>query len=349
MTTQLQLINILYYHISCCVVWRWLHLLIWLFTVDTITALLDFCVLCKLGRKESPRLTVSVLWHSKRRFRNGFDSRTSPAARALEVIVVHYDQCLVQIWCLVGGGGEASCPNVSLCFTYLPSFTPPPKIWELDFIYRVFEEEMSIFWEVIVSVILSKKKMYKCMCPIPNCSRDRAVTVPEFGFGAQSCPSLPPYCATVWSMWLGAKRQLDVVSGCTRRIARYRNVCYRQRKGTSRCTHTSNTPCPDTGRKVHWCWRRNFLKLVNCTNFVTWAINTDVWNNMQYLFINSFGNCTVKWLSWKSLRIGHMHMYTFLLRMTGTVTSQNIDIYSLDILYMRFFLCRLFKESSEIT
>jgi hypothetical protein len=30
------------------------------------------------------------------------------------------------------------------------------------------QEERSIFWEVIVSVILSKKKMYMFMCPIPN-------------------------------------------------------------------------------------------------------------------------------------------------------------------------------------
>jgi hypothetical protein len=29
---------------------------------------------------------------------------------------------------------------------------------------------------------------------------------------AQYCPSLPPYCATVWSMWIGVKRQLDVVT-----------------------------------------------------------------------------------------------------------------------------------------
>jgi len=34
-------------------------------------------------------------------------------------------------------------------------------------IYRESQEEMSVFWEVIVSVILSKK-MYMCMCPIPN-------------------------------------------------------------------------------------------------------------------------------------------------------------------------------------
>ena len=41
-------------------------------------------------------------------------------------------------------------------------------------IYRVSQEEKSIFWEVIVSVILSKN-IYMSMCPIPNGFRDRAI------------------------------------------------------------------------------------------------------------------------------------------------------------------------------
>ena len=41
-------------------------------------------------------------------------------------------------------------------------------------IYRVSQEERSIFWEVIVSVILSKR-LYMNMCPIPNGFRDRAI------------------------------------------------------------------------------------------------------------------------------------------------------------------------------
>jgi hypothetical protein len=40
--------------------------------------------------------------------------------------------------------------------------------------YRVSQEGRSIFWEVIVSVILSKK-LYMNMCPIPNSFRDRAI------------------------------------------------------------------------------------------------------------------------------------------------------------------------------
>jgi hypothetical protein len=45
-------------------------------------------------------------------------------------------------------------------------------------IYRVSQEERTIFWEVTVSVILSKK-LYMNMCPIPNGFRDRAILVVE--------------------------------------------------------------------------------------------------------------------------------------------------------------------------
>jgi hypothetical protein len=47
-------------------------------------------------------------------------------------------------------------------------------IYNWSEIYRVSQEERSIFWEVIVSVILSKK-LYMNTCPIPNGFRDRAV------------------------------------------------------------------------------------------------------------------------------------------------------------------------------
>jgi hypothetical protein len=41
------------------------------------------------------------------------------------------------------------------------------------------QEERSIFWEAIVSIILSKK-VYVCMCPIPNGFKDRAISLYSF-------------------------------------------------------------------------------------------------------------------------------------------------------------------------
>jgi hypothetical protein len=43
-------------------------------------------------------------------------------------------------------------------------------------ILQVSQEERSIFWEVTVSVILSKK-VYMYMYPIPNGFRDRAISL----------------------------------------------------------------------------------------------------------------------------------------------------------------------------
>jgi hypothetical protein len=41
----------------------------------------------------------------------------------------------------------------------------------------MLQEEKSVLLEVIISAILSKKKVYMYMCPIPNGFRDRAMDV----------------------------------------------------------------------------------------------------------------------------------------------------------------------------
>jgi hypothetical protein len=43
-------------------------------------------------------------------------------------------------------------------------------------IYRLSQEERSIFRDVMVPVILSKK-VYMYMCPVPNSFRDRAISL----------------------------------------------------------------------------------------------------------------------------------------------------------------------------
>jgi hypothetical protein len=49
------------------------------------------------------------------------------------------------------------------------------------------QEERTIFWEVIVLVILSKK-LYTNMCPIPNGFQDRAIFVVWLGRPVLSFP-----------------------------------------------------------------------------------------------------------------------------------------------------------------
>jgi hypothetical protein len=55
------------------------------------------------------------------------------------------------------------------------------------YIHRVSEEERTILWEIIASVILSKN-LYMNMCPIPNGFRDRALLVVWLGRPVLSFP-----------------------------------------------------------------------------------------------------------------------------------------------------------------
>jgi hypothetical protein len=57
----------------------------------------------------------------------------------------------------------------------------------LSFPPALLREGRSIFWEVIVSVILSKK-LYMNMCPISNGFRDRAISVAWLGRPVLSFP-----------------------------------------------------------------------------------------------------------------------------------------------------------------
>ena len=128
-------------------------------------------------------------------------------------------------------------------------------------LYRVSQEEMSILWEVIISVILAQK----CMC-----TRVLFWMVSEIELFHCTgvwiwCPILsftPAVLRPVKFLFMGLDEEWSIQnkSGYMRRIAWCHNVCYRQHKGMSRCTQISNTPCPHMSCKVHWCWRWNFKK-----------------------------------------------------------------------------------------
>jgi hypothetical protein len=138
----------------------------------------------------------------------------------------------------------------------------------------MFQEGMPIFWEVIVSVILSKK-VYMYMCHIPN----------------------------------------------------------------SFTVQTSNTPCPHRSCKVHWCWRWNFRKCIILGKLYQLChLNNKYRYWKQYVTSSNqqLWSCTVKFsLSRKRFGIeDDIYIYIFWLRMTHTMTSQNTDLSSWDILYI---------------
>jgi hypothetical protein len=73
-------------------------------------------------------------------------------------------------------------------------------------LYRVFQEERSIIWEVIVSVIL-RKKVYMNMSPIPNGFRQLARSILNLASNiflpSRRNAPLSEACESVWSVsWL---------------------------------------------------------------------------------------------------------------------------------------------------
>jgi len=85
---------------------------------------------------------------------------------ANEGICTSFDPCM-PLWC---GEGQLFYEPNTLCSS-LHSLHP---FFRSIHVYRVSQEEMSIFLEVILSVILCKK-FYKNTCPIPNGFGDRAI------------------------------------------------------------------------------------------------------------------------------------------------------------------------------
>jgi hypothetical protein len=63
--------------------------------------------------------------------------------------------------------------------SYMHSSSPHAYYIPCPFI-QMSQEERSILWEVIVSVVLSKKNGYMYTCPVPNGFRDRATSLDSY-------------------------------------------------------------------------------------------------------------------------------------------------------------------------
>jgi hypothetical protein len=168
-------------------------------------------------------------------------------------------------------------------------------IWPLRaqwLLHRVSEEEGSIFWEVIVSVILSKK-VYMYMCPIPNRFRDRAISlyrratrhvltrvakcIDVDGGIFQKCIALGKLyqLCKIWGFHNGDYGECHLV-GC----ALCRSCVYRYML----------TLVPRSRIFLPWRWRRYVppkrlftrsaqRQIPEDCNFITWTINTGIRNS----------------------------------------------------------------------
>jgi hypothetical protein len=118
-------------------------------------------------------------------------------------------------------------------------------------LYRVSREEISIFWEVITLVILSKK-LYMYMCPILNGFRDRAISLYS-SFDLTPNIVLPSRMRIVW------KCQLAVVTvdSDNVRMLWEMPLIFRNAEYSDKLICYSHTSC-----KVQWCWPWNFRKYI---------------------------------------------------------------------------------------
>jgi hypothetical protein len=78
---------------------------------------------------------------------------------------------------------------------------------------------------------------------------------------------------------------------------------------------------------------REIAASVNSINGSNWQLVCNQWQNSRCMALYSKTA-----LPGKPYEIGHMYVNIFLLRMTGTVTSQNIDLSSWDTLYIYLYI-----------
>jgi hypothetical protein len=144
--------------------------------------------------------------------------------------------------------------------------------------HTVSQEERSIFWEVIVSVILSKK-LFMYMCPIPDGFQDRVISL--------------------YSSKLLIRKRYYILFLILAFIFQVKKLV--------QFTYYNTFPKILPSTSMHFV-----------TRVKTWCVAC-LYSEIA--------------LSRKPFRIGHMHIYTFLLRMTDTMTPQNIDLSSWNNMY----------------
>jgi hypothetical protein len=124
-----------------------------------------------------------------------------------------------------------------------------------------------------------------------------------------------PLLIFLWS-WMKSKVYRREVN--TRELLEHIMNVIARKKGTSRCTQTSNTLCPHMSCKAHWSWRWNFRKCIMLGKpYKLCHLNNKYrYYNISFLptIFELYSEIT---LYRKPFGIGH--------KITFTVCTQNID------------------------
>lgn len=115
--------------------------------------------------------------------------------------------------------------------------------------YFIFQEEKSIFWEVIISVHISKKVSYKQKRWKYLLYRDRAVWM--YSYKIVNKKDITCYLYIYVQVTYGPS--IHTKSGYTRQIAKSHRRYYYLHKITSKWTQMSYPPFSYLSCKAHWC------------------------------------------------------------------------------------------------
>jgi hypothetical protein len=148
---------------------------------------------------------------------------------------------------------------------------------------RVSQEERSVFWEIIVSVILSEK-VFIYVCPTSNSFWVRAITlyrnlvlVPNIDLPSQHTAPVSEHVN--WAESLGS---WTLFMSTFLKTVKRNWICFCPR--VREMSHL--LCCILLGRWLMLTLA--FLKSMNCANVVTWTINTSI-RNCVISLINNFG------------------------------------------------------------
>jgi len=127
-------------------------------------------------------------------------------------------------------------------------------------LYRVIQEDRSVFWIVIISVIV-RTKVHISMFIILNGYPGRTIWISR------------PNSVHFLFVELHEERSLRKKGGYMRRIAGWHFECCCLHKETWRFTQTNSTRSSYSSYRMHWGWRWDFRTFVlTCNRFFTYVL-----------------------------------------------------------------------------
>jgi hypothetical protein len=120
-----------------------------------------------------------------------------------------------------------------------------------------FHERRGIDWPAGILIRLSKRAPHEGGISMVNWATSLFMSLPR---AVQDVPG--GWVNTVGGHSMGDSKQMCICTCVLFRTVSQVELFHCTVHCTLYTVQTSNTPCPHTSCKVHWCWRRNFRKCI---------------------------------------------------------------------------------------